>query len=546
MPDTVFLKDLVIVLGAAVVVVALLERIKVPIIAGFILSGALIGPGGLGFVRDTHEVELLAEIGVVLLLFGIGLELSLDRLRRFWKVAVFGGALQVGLTISVATLVGYWAGLDLGAAIFLGSVIAVSSTAIVLRGLSKRGELEAPHGQLAVGILVFQDLSVIPMILAIPFLAGEGGPASSALLTLVSALALLGGVLIVARLVAPALLAFVARTRERELFILCVFLICLGTAWAVSTVGVSLALGAFVAGLVVAGSEYRHQALTDIFPARHVLASLFFVSIGMLLDVRDVLEHLAPTLGLLALILAGKFIIVLVTAMALRLPMRVGILTATALFQVGEFSFVLLQAGSGFNLLDSRLNHIVAVAVILSMLVTPVALTLGPYLASGAGRVPWLNRLLGVQTPGFDTPEPNRDHVIIAGYGLTGHGVSTVLKSLSVPFVVVDLGIENVRRARVIGDPVLLGDVSQPDILEQVGVRDARLMVVAINDLNATIRTVRAARGLNSNLPIVVRTLYVADERILLRAGATEVISAEVEAADTIESQVRGRLVSER
>lgn len=542
MPEMGFLKDLVIILAAGVVVVALLQRVGVPVIAGFILTGMAVGPGALGWVSDTHEVEVLAEVGVVLLLFGIGLELSLARLRRLWRSVVLGGALQVGTTIGLTAVIGELAGLRPGSAVFLGCIVAVSSTAIVLRGLQRRGELDVPHGQLAVGILVFQDLCVVPMILAIPFLAGEGGSVGDAAIAGAKAVAVLVGVILAARLVVPRLLAFVARTRERDLFVLSVFLICLGIAWAASIAGVSLALGAFLAGLVVAGSEFRHRALTELIPAREVLASIFFVSVGMLLDVRDVLGHIAPIVGLLAVILVGKFLIVLGTALALRLPLRVGVLTATTLCQVGEFSFVLLAAASGTGLLGTPLSHNVLVAVILSMLLTPVAITFGPHLASRAARVPWLNRRLGVRTPGSRRVHDMAGHVIVAGYALAGEAVTGELRAAGVPHVAVDLNPQNVRRAREAGARVFLADVTHPEVLEEVGIQGARLLVIAINDPQAAERAIRTARCLREDLPIIVRAPYAQDETALRAAGSTEVVSAETEAAKGLIRATRAHL----
>ena len=546
MHEIALLRDLVIVLGAAVVVVALLRRVGIPSVAGFILTGVLAGPTALRLVDDTHQVEVLAEIGVVLLLFGIGLELSLERLRRLWKAILLGGGMQVVATVAVASAVANWFGLPPGAALFFGCVVAVSSTAIVLKALSRRGEIDAPHGRLALGILVFQDLCVVPMILAVPFLAGQGGSTKEVLFTIGTALAILAGVLLAARAIVPRILAFVAKTRERDLFILTVFLVCFGTAWAVSMAGVSLALGAFLAGLVVAGSEFRHQALTDLIPARDVLASLFFVSVGMLLDVSDLLEHLTSTVGLLAAILAGKFVIILGTALILRLPFRVCILAAATLCQVGEFSFVLLNAASGTELLSATLSHNLLVAIILSMMLTPMAISFGPRLASGAARVPWLNRLMGVQPPGVDTHEPRSSHVIIAGYALAGQAVCRALRARGVAYVAVDTNPENVREARRAGDQVVLGDVTRRDVLEGLGCEDARLVVLCINDANATEFATRAIRELAPEVAIVVRTPYEMDKDVLRAAGATQVVTAEAVACDalvaaTVEALTDGR-----
>ncbi len=527
MPEIDYLKDLVIVLGSAIVVVTALRRAGIPSIAGFILTGALAGPTALGLVDDTHQVEVLAEIGIALLLFGIGLELSIKQLRRFWRAVLVGGGIQVTLTVACTAVLANWFGLAPGPAIFLGCIVAVSSTAIVLRGLSTRGELEAPHGRLAVGILVFQDLCVVPMILVVPILAGGGGTAQEILLALGTALAILAGVLVAARYLVPRLLAFVAKTRQRDIFILAVFLVCFGTAWTLSLAGISLALGAFLAGLIVAGSEFRHQAMSDLIPAREVFASLFFVSVGMLLDVSAVLEHLMATVGLLGIILAGKFTIILGTALILRLPIRVGILSAATLCQIGEFSFVLLSTASGVELLDATLSHNLLMAIILSMLLTPAVIAFGPRLALSASRVPWLNRVLDAEPPGIDVHEPHSGHVIIAGYGLTGQEVCRAVRGTGVASIVVDVNADNVRTAKAAGDRAVLGDITQQEALERLGCKHARLVVISINDARATELAVSIIHKMAPDLTIIARAWYDFDKDSLQAAGATKVITAE-------------------
>ena len=541
MPQIDYLKDLVIVLGAAVVVVALLRRVRVPAIAGFILTGVLAGPTSLGLVDDTHQVEVLAEIGVVLLLFGIGLELSLDRLQRLWKAVLIGGGTQVVLTVACVALTARWFGLSTESAVFLGCVIAVSSTAVVLRGLSVRGELEAPHGRLAVGILVFQDLCVIPMVLAVPFLAGGGGSSREIVVTIAIAVAILASVLVGASFLVPRLLALVARTKERELFILTVFLVCFGTAWTVSLAGVSIALGAFLAGLVVAGSEFRHQAMADLIPARDVLASLFFVSVGMLLDIADVLDHLASTVGLLAGILCCKFLIILGSAVVLRLPLRVGIISAASLCQVGEFSFVLLSTASATELLGASLSHNVLVAIILSMLITPMAISFGPKLASKASRVPWINRLLDAEPPGVDSHEPHRDHVIVVGYGTTGRAVCHALRTQDLAYVAVDANPDNVRAAKCAGDRAVLGDATQTQVLDELGCCDAHLVVLSISDAKCTETVVRKIHRRFPDIEIIVRGQFETDSVALMGAGATKVVTSE---ATSSAATVRAALTS--
>ncbi len=536
MPAIEYLWDLVIVLGLAVVVATVLRRVGVPSIAGFILAGALAGPTALSLVDDTHQVEVLAEIGIVLLLFGIGLELSLGHLRRLWKAILLAGSIQVTATVACTAALAVWFGLPTGTAVFLGCVVAISSTAVVLRGLSTRGELDSPHGRLAVGILVFQDLCVVPMLLAVPVLAGQESSTHEIALAAITGLLILVGVVVAAGRVVPYLLTFVAKTKERELFVLTVFLGCFGIAWGLSQAGISLALGAFLAGLIVAGSEFRHQAMSDLIPVREVFASVFFVSVGMLLDVSEVLEHFVPTLRLLGLILAGKFTIMLVTGFVLRLPLRVAILSAAALCQIGEFSFVLLNAASGTGLLGDVLSHNLLVAIILSMLLTPMFIACAPHLALGADRVPWLNRLLGAEPPGIDAHEPHSDHIIVAGYGRAGREVCQAARAAGYACIAVDVNVDNVRAARVAGDLAVFGDVTQKEVLEELGCRNARLVVVTINDTRATELATLTIRRTAPDTPIIARAMYDMDEESLRTAGATRVITAEATTSAVIVS----------
>ncbi|MCZ6691176.1 MAG: cation:proton antiporter [Planctomycetota bacterium] len=540
MTELVFLQDMVVILAAAVAVVASLRYLRLPSIAGFIVAGTLVGPNAFGLVQDLHQVELLAEFGVVLLLFGIGLELSLSRVRRLWRPIAVGGAVQVGATILVVLGLSVLFGRDIRSGLLLGFIFAVSSTAIVLAGLSTRGELETPHGRLALGILIFQDLCVVPMVMVIPVLGDTSSAGTSVLVPLLTSAAVVAGVLVAARLVVPRFLEEIARTRKRDLFVLSLFLICLGTAWVVSKAGVSLALGAFLAGLVVSGSRYREQAISDLVPLRDVLASVFFVSIGMLLDLRNVLQDLLPILGLFVAIIGGKFIIIFLTASVLRLPSRVGVLTAASLSQVGEFSFVLLLAAGGTGLLEEPFQSNLTVAIILSMLATPFGLALGPHLAAGLGKLTPLTRLLQVRTiEEMRETEPLQNHVIIAGYGLTGRNLARSLTQMGTRYIIVDLNTENVRDAARQGEPASFGDVTSAEVLEHLGAAEASELVIAINDPDATARATAAARLVAPDLRITVRTTYESDVKRLEEAGATYVIAAETAAADAIIDRVR-------
>jgi K+:H+ antiporter len=544
MSEMTVLGDLLVIFLFAVPIVAILNRFGVPSIAGFILVGILIGPKAIGLIENIHEVEVFAEIGVALLLFGIGLELSLNKLRRLWRPILIGGGLQVSGTILVAFLITKELGQTPQQALFWGFLVAVSSTAIVLRGLEKRDELDAPHGRLTLGILVFQDLSVVPMMLVIPLLASSGSSGKELAMTLLKSAAILGGVLGASRILVPRILNMISATRQRDLFVLTIFLICIGTAWITSFAGVSLALGAFLAGLIVAESEYRHQAFSEMIPFKMILTSLFFISIGMMLDPIALRHNFVPILLILAAILSLKFFLVFVVGLVMRLPLRVSILSAMALAQVGEFSFVLIFAADKTNLLMKQPLDNFLIAAVLSMLITPLALVFAPHVAAGVGKLSMLTRLLDVQTAQHATMRKKQwhDHVIIAGFGMTGEMLADSLQGHQVEHVVVDLNPENVRRAISDGVPAYFGDVTQSEVLNLLGIKRARTLVVIINDPDASERAVRAARGISANLHIFARTRYEIDVESLRAAGADDVVSAEKEAAVKVSSCVLAEL----
>ncbi len=543
MTELDYLRDLVLILGFGTFIVTLFHKLKLPAIAGFILSGILVGPQGLGFISNVHQVEGLAELGVALLLFSIGLELSLGKLKRLWKLAVAGGALQVGLSIGATYVVLKLFGFPGNTAVLIGFMLALSSTAIVMRGLQQRGEIDAPHGRLILGILVFQDFSVVPMMLALPILMESGGFTGDYLIAFLRALGIIAAVLLAALLVVPRILNFVAKTRQRQLFILSIFLICTGTAWLITTSGASLAIGAFLAGLVVAGSEYRHQALADFISFREVFASIFFISIGMFLDPSIVAENMLQVLAILVAVLVGKSLIVFIAAKVLQMPLRVCMMTAAALAQVGEFSFVLLFSVQGSGLIDTTLKNSLVSAAILSMFVTPFAISFSPRLAAGLGKLPRLKRLLEVKTAEDATGlvDRLRNHVIVGGYGFAGRELSKALKDHDIPHVVVDINVENVRKASRENIPVFFGDVTSPEVLEKLGVECAGELVLLVNDPGAAEQAVRVARKLAPKLHIIVRTHYLLDVELMLAVGADEVVSAEREAAVEVTSLVLRR-----
>lgn len=528
------LQELVVVLGVAVLVVLVLSHVRLPTIAGLIAAGALIGPGGLGLVHDAARITVLAEIGVVLLLFSIGLEFSLARLRRLWRVLLLGGGLQVGLT-TLGVLVGALAlGVTAARGIFFGFLVALSSTAIVLRALTERHEVDAPHGRLIIGALIFQDLCVVPMMLAIPLLAGQRVGAGALLAVLAKAAVLVVATVVLGRTVVPRFLKDVAATRRREVFILAVLGLCVGIAWVSALAGLSLALGAFLAGLAMADSDYGHQALADVLPLRETLSSFFFISVGMLLDVRVLMERPLLMAALVLGVLVLKALVGAVSAMVMRFPPWVAVLAGLGLAQIGEFSFVLAHEGAQAGLLSVAEQRLFITMSVVTMAVTPVALHFGPRLAAGAAHLKRLEALIGAHGP-HHLEESHSDglsgHYIIGGLGTAGRLVTRALRESQVPHVCIDLDPEVVSAARRRGESLYYGDITSTEILEKAGLHRARALVLLLDDPLGAARAVSAARRLHASVPILVRVQRLGDIAELRERGASEVLAGELETA---------------
>lgn len=531
------LHDLVVIFSAAIAVSLAGARVGMPSLAGMILAGVLIGPHALALVSDPSRVQALAEVGVVLLLFGVGIELPFGRLRELFRPIVVGGALQVVLTGVLALGLGRAAGLSGVAALLLAFVIVPSSTAIVLRRLHVRGELEAPHGRQMLGILLFQDLCVVPMMLVLPALAGaEHSEPRALLLALGSSLGVLVLVVLAARLLAPRLLQMVAAVRQRDVFVLAVFVVVIGTAWAASLAHVSLALGAFLAGVVIAGSAFRHQALGELMPFREVFASLFFVTAGMLLDGAALARAPGVVLGLFGALVLGKALIVLALCLAMRLSLRASVLSALGLAQVGEFALVLLDNARG--VLPAPLESALLSAAILSMIATPLLAASAPRVAALAERSGRLRRLWSAPEPGPSSSDTRKGHVIIAGYGVSGKSLARQLRGEGVEPLIVDLNANLVRDAMHDGLCAYYGDVTTPEVLEQLEVEHARELVLLISDASALERAVALVRRVAPHVTLTVRARYEGEMPALHALGADFVVAAEIEAGRAITAQV--------
>ncbi|MFN2398652.1 MAG: cation:proton antiporter [Gemmatimonadaceae bacterium] len=546
---TPFLLDLLILFGLGVTVVMAFHRLRLPSIVGFLITGVVCGPYGFGLVKGVSNVESLAEIGVILLLFTVGIEFSMQQLLRVRKFLFLGGALQVALTVGATTLGATALQLDWRVALFLGMLVALSSTAIVLRLFADRGETDSPHGQAALGILIFQDICIVPMVLFAPILAGQGTGYGAIAIIAAKAIAFVAAAVFAARYVVPRVLGYVVNTRKRETFLLTIILLCLGTAWASAQVGLSLALGAFIAGLIISESEYSHQALGEILPLREVFNSLFFVSIGMLFDVRTVLANPATVLTALIVVILIKTSVTFVVTFGLGQSLRIAIIAAFGLAQIGEFSFVLSKVGSELGLLNERLDQLFLAVAVGTMAITPALHALAPRLAQMLEHRAPRRWVTGRALPAVTVPaiaDPPRDHTIIVGYGVNGRNLARVLASVNIPFVVVEMSPERVRAERKRGRKIIYGDATRFEILEHAGIFRARIIAIGISDATATRSATALVRRMNPSVHIVVRTRYIHEMEPLFALGADEVIPEEFETSIEIFSRVLQRYMVPR
>jgi CPA2 family monovalent cation:H+ antiporter-2 len=533
------LQDMEILFGLAVTTVILFRRLMFPSIIGFLAAGILAGPHTLGLIKNIHQVEQMAEIGVVLLLFTIGIEFSLKELMRIKHLVLLGGGLQVGLTILLTALVGVAFHFSVQQSIFFGFLVALSSTAILMKLLMDAGETDAPHGKMAMGILIFQDLCVVPLMLFVPFLSG-GGDGLTGILT-VSAKA--AAVVVVAhygaRFLVPWIFGQVVKVRSRELFLLTILFIGFGTAWITAQVGLSLALGAFIAGLAISESEYSHQALGDIMPFRDAFMSLFFISVGMLLDPAVLLKHPLLIASLVVTIILIKTLVATGAAMSLGISMRIALISGLALAQIGEFSFVLCQSGLKAGLLTPDVYQIFLAASVATMGLTPLCLK---YSAPVAERVAAVFPRALTRGRGVLARREHRmtisDHVIIVGYGLNGRNLARVLNHFKIDHVVIETNPFTVKTERKKGTHIIFGDGSGNEILSHANIERARIIVIAISDAASSRRIAAQARQMNPGIHVIVRTRYILEMEPLYKLGVNEVIPEEFETSIEILSRV--------
>ncbi|MFO7967478.1 MAG: cation:proton antiporter [Archaeoglobaceae archaeon] len=537
--DIALLQQIIIIFGLSVVVVYTFNRLNLPTIVGFILTGVLVGPHGLELIKMT-QVESLAELGVILLLFTIGIEFSLDKLSSMKNTVLVGGALQVIITILAGFAIAQYLGRPIGESVFIGFLLSLSSTAIVLKTFQERAEVETPHGHVSLGILIFQDVAIVLMILFTPMLTGEMNNLGYTMLQLLAkGMAIILLVIIGARWVVPFILYQIAKTRSRELFLLTIIVIGLSIAWITSSVGLSLALGAFLAGLIISESEYSHQVMDDILPFRDVFLSFFFISIGTLLNVSFFYQYLPIILLIFAGILVIKAIMVGAATTLLGYPLRTVVLVALALSQIGEFSFILSKTGLEYGLLTESTYQLFLSTSVLTMAATPFIISIAPRFSDYFLRLPIPSRLKTDRYDGVEVQKVSKkDHLIVIGYGVSGKHLAQAARAGNIPYIIIEMNPETVRKERARGEPIYYGDATRESVLEMANIKDARTMVVVINDPTATRRIVELARSLNQAVHIIARTRFVGEVNPLYHLGADEVIPEEFETSVEIFTRV--------
>lgn len=517
------------------------QSFRIPSIVCFLIIGMLAGPYGFALIESETSIELFAEIGIMLLLFTIGLEFSFDRLLKSWRTVIFGGLVQLCTTIVAITFAAHAIGVPFNAALVFGFIISLSSTAIVMKILQERREVDTIQGRTLLGILIFQDLAIIPMILILPIFMGSGGTNLSALPASIGKTAIiLLVVVLLARFVIPGFLYRVAQTKSRELFFATIAGICLVVAWLTNQAGLSFTLGAFVAGLIIGESDYNIDALSHIIPFRDVFAAVFFLSIGMLLDTRSILadsSFIVMIVLIVTLIIGIKILTGACASAALGMTARTSIITGFALCQVGEFSFVLAKTGLDAGFIPDMIYQLFLASAIITMALTPVLMNAAPravdlYYQMAPGRKERSPEQLSEDTRARDEIS---DHIVIAGYGITGKSVARAAEITGIPYTAIELNPDVIRREKPTRRQFFVfGDAVQDEILRHAGIERARALIVVVSEQEAVPRIVHKARHMSPGLYIIARTEHVRNAQYLLDLGADEVVSEEYESAKEI------------
>lgn len=527
---------ILILLAAAVLATTLFRRLRLPALLGYVVVGIALGPSGLDMAPHDQETHSIAEFGVVFLMFSIGLEFSLTKLKSM-RTLVFGlGGLQVALTMALATAIGLAFGLGIEPGLALGGALAMSSTAIVSKLLVERNELDTDHGRRIFGVLLFQDLAVVPLLIFIPALASGENMAEAMGYAGAKAVVALGLILVLGQRLLRPWFSLVASSKSAELFMLNVLLITLGLAYITGVAGLSLALGAFVAGMLISETEYRYQVESDIRPFRDVLMGLFFVTIGMALDLHVVLNQLPGTLVMLVMLVLGKLALITVLTRRFSADWGVALRSGLGLAQAGEFGLVLLALAGSYKLIPFEISQAALAAMILSMLMAPFLLQYGERWASRFAGGSWVNKAVGVHEIVLKSFGVS-NHVILCGYGRSGQSLARILEAEGVPFIALDHDPKRVREASAAGDNVVFGDSTRPEILTAAGINRARAIVISFANTPVALQVLATAHRLRPGAPVIVRTLDETNLDQLMAAGAMEVVPEVLEGALMLGSQ---------
>ncbi len=526
-------KELLLILLFSIFVLLVGYRLGIPPIVGFILTGIFAGPHGLGLIEKMDHVESIAQLGVILLLFGIGMEFSLKKLGEIRRQFLLGGSLQVGLTILASIAIGRFLQRSWEEAIFLGFLLSMSSTAIVLGILEHEGETESPHGKISIAILIFQDMIAIPMLLLIPLLGNKGGSETGQHLFLLwpvlKGIFILSMVFFLARFIVPHLLLSVSRTRNKELFLVSVLTLCFSVAWLSSSLGLSLTVGAFLAGLIVSESDYRNEAFNHIFPFQALFISFFFISVGMLLDLKFIFSEPGIILFLSLCLLFLKMSTGILTTFLLGLPIRVAVLVGIALSQAGEFSFVLAKVGISHGLGSDYYYQLFLTSSVCTLLISPILIHFSPQIAAWISLLPLPQKWkTGFNKEEMGNQQELQNHVIIIGFGLSGQTVSMACKSAGVPYIILEMNPDIVRLQKKLGEPIHFGDATHLSVLKYLHFHQAKAVVVLINDPIATQNIIKVARKINPTIFIIVRARYAREVAPMKQLGADEVVPDEL------------------
>ncbi|CAI2716904.1 monovalent cation:proton antiporter family protein [Nitrospina watsonii] len=528
------IQDLTILLLVSLPITVLFHRFKLPTVVGFLIAGVLIGPNGLALIGELESVEHLAEIGVILLLFIIGLEFSLSQMIKQLGRILGTGGLQLGLTAAACFFLFQALSFPANQSLALGLLVALSSTAILLNMLTERVELDTLHGRMCVGVLLFQDVCVVPLMLVIPLLTQTDTISGwSFLWAFVKAIGAVGGVFFLSRLIVPRVLKKIVQVGSREHMTLFVIFIILGTGWVSDQIGLTLAMGAFIAGLILSETEYNHQIILDILPLKEYFVSVFFTSIGMLMHVDLFFAQPGLFLLLAAGAIALKVAMTFLAAVLAGTAPRIGFIVSVRLAQVGEFSLILAALALETGLFAPDIYQQFLIVSILTMLVAPVLIQMS------SGWSLWLFKGgLAADSGSQSKASQVHNHVVVVGYDTIGQNLSKVLKEVHIAFTVVDLDGEHIKRALAEQCMVFYGDATQRSTLQRAGIRQAKIMVVSVPDQKAMQQVVRLARQLNRDICILAKTQHPSEVDSLIQAGADQVIPAEFETSIEMFSRV--------